>query len=71
MFDKCLHEELTPRERQALALESGPMRRIAISERAVIALCNRVLGDEPGGPGPTGLQQPPVVVGLDRRADAA
>ena len=53
-FDKGLREELTAQERHALALESGPMGRIAINQRAVIALCDRVLGDHPerrdGGP---------------------
>ena len=53
-FDKGLREELTAQERHALALESGPMGRIAINQRAVIALCDRVLGDDPerrdGGP---------------------
>jgi len=53
-FDKGLREELTAQERHALALESGPMGRIAINQRAVIALCYRVLGDDPerrdGGP---------------------
>ena len=47
MFDKGLREELTAQERHALALESGPMGRIAINQRAVIALCYRVLGDDP------------------------
>ena len=47
MFDKGLREELTAKERHALALESGPMGRIAINQRAVIALCYRVLGDDP------------------------
>ena len=46
-FDKGLREELTVQERHALALESGPMGRIAINQRAVIALCYRVLGDDP------------------------
>ena len=46
-FDKGLREELTAQERHALALESGPMGRIAINQRAVIALCYRVLGDDP------------------------
>ena len=46
-FDKGLREELTAKERHALALESGPMGRIAINQRAVIALCYRVLGDDP------------------------
>ena len=46
-FDKGLREELTAQERHALALESGPMGRIAINQRAVIALCDRVLGDDP------------------------
>ena len=40
-FDKGLREELTPRERHALAVECGPMGGIAIRERAVMALCNR------------------------------
>ena len=45
LFDKGLREELTVRERLALALEAGPMRRTAIKERAVIALCDSVLRD--------------------------
>jgi hypothetical protein len=46
-FDKGLREELTPQERHALALESGPMGRIAINQRAIIALCDSVLRDNP------------------------
>jgi hypothetical protein len=46
-FDKGLREELTPQERHALALESGPMGRIAIKQRAIIALCDGVLRDDP------------------------
>ena len=48
MFDKGLREELTAKERHALALESGPMGRIAINQRAVIALCYRVVGGRSG-----------------------
>lgn len=43
MFDKGFREELTFRERHELALEAGPVRRAVIRERAVIAVCDRVL----------------------------